>query len=59
MLKAALEENPESVILVSSKNAAHVQDNVRVAGDAGLVEPARRLHELVQTEGVPGTGVAA
>jgi len=57
MLKAALAANPESVILVSSKNAAHIRDNSRVAEDAGMVEPARRLHALVQAEGIPGGGV--
>jgi D-threo-aldose 1-dehydrogenase len=53
MLKASLEENPESVILVSSKKAAHIADNVRVAGDQSLVEPARRLHRLALSERFP------
>ena len=54
MLKAARVENPSSIILFSSKNAGHIQNNVRVAGDATLVEPARQLYALVQREGVPG-----
>jgi hypothetical protein len=48
MLKAALVENPESVILFSSKSAVHMQHNVKVAGDGTLEAPARRLYELVQ-----------
>jgi aryl-alcohol dehydrogenase-like predicted oxidoreductase len=52
MLKASLVVHPESVVLVSSKNASHIGDNVRVADDARLKEPARRLYELVQREGV-------
>jgi D-threo-aldose 1-dehydrogenase len=50
MLKAALVENPESVILFSSKSAVHMQHNVKVAGDGTLEAPARRLYELVQCE---------
>ena len=49
MLKAALVENPESVILFSSKSAEHIRRNVEVAEDATLEAPARRLYELVQT----------
>lgn len=52
MLKAALVVHPETLVLVSSKNAEHIGDNVRVADDASLVEPARRFYELVQREGV-------
>ncbi|HEX4156791.1 MAG TPA: aldo/keto reductase [Acidobacteriaceae bacterium] len=52
MLKAALEMNLGTVVLVSSKNGLHIGDNVEVADDAGLVEPARRLYDLVQREGV-------
>jgi aryl-alcohol dehydrogenase-like predicted oxidoreductase len=52
MLKAALVEHPGSILLVSTKDAAHIGDNVRVADDAEMVEPARRLYELVQREGV-------
>jgi len=50
MLKAALEENPESVILFSSKRAEHIWRNVGVAADAALAAPARRLYALVQRE---------
>ena len=50
MLKAALEENPESVILFSSKRPAHILQNVEVAEDAALVAPARRFYALVQRE---------
>jgi D-threo-aldose 1-dehydrogenase len=52
MLKAALVVHPGTVVLVSSKNAAHIGDNVRVADDGKLMAPARRLYELVQREGV-------
>jgi aryl-alcohol dehydrogenase-like predicted oxidoreductase len=52
MLKAALVLHPGTVLLVSSKNPAHISDNVHVADDAALEEPARRLYELVQREGV-------
>jgi aryl-alcohol dehydrogenase-like predicted oxidoreductase len=50
MLKAALVENPESVILFSSKRPAHIRQNVEVAEDAALEAPARRLYALVQRE---------
>ncbi len=50
MLKAALVENPQSVVLFSSKQPAHMQHNVEVAGDAALEAPARRLYTLVQSE---------
>jgi D-threo-aldose 1-dehydrogenase len=50
MLKAALVVNSGSVILFSSKDPRHIQANVRVAGDEGLVAPALRLYELVQSE---------
>lgn len=52
MLKAALVLHPNSIVLVSSKSPAHIRENVRVAGDASLEEPARRLHQLVQREGL-------
>jgi len=48
MLKAALVENPASVILFSSKDPAHMWRNVEVAGDASLEAPAMRLYGLVQ-----------
>jgi D-threo-aldose 1-dehydrogenase len=53
MLKAAFVFNPHSVILVSSKNPMHIEANVRVASDESLTGPARRLHGLLQLEGVP------
>jgi D-threo-aldose 1-dehydrogenase len=55
MLKASLVENPEAVILFSSKSPTHMRHNVAVAQDASLVAPARRLYELVQQHRVvPG-----
>ncbi len=51
MLKAALVLNPQSVILVSSKDRHHIAENVRVAGDDTLTEPARKLYTLAQREG--------
>ena len=48
MLKAALIENPESVVLFSSKSAAHMRRNVAVAEDATLEAPARKLYGVVQ-----------
>ena len=50
MLKAALVLNPTSVILVSSRNRHHIAENVRVAGDGRLAEPARKLYTLAQRE---------
>jgi aryl-alcohol dehydrogenase-like predicted oxidoreductase len=49
MLKAALIENPRSPILFSSKNPAHMSENVRVCGDASLEAPARAFYSLVQS----------
>jgi D-threo-aldose 1-dehydrogenase len=51
MLKTSLVMNPESVILFSSKNPKHIQENVRVAGDETLEAPARRFYELMQAHG--------
>ncbi len=51
MLKAALVLNPQSVILVSSRNRHHITENVRVANDRSLAEPARKLYTLAQREG--------
>ena len=50
MLKAALELNPESVILFSSRRPGHIHANAAVADDAGLIAPATRLYKLVQAE---------
>jgi D-threo-aldose 1-dehydrogenase len=52
MLKAALVLYPNTILLVSSKNPAHIKENVRVAEDASLETPARRLYDLVQREGL-------
>lgn len=52
MLKAALVLYPNTVLLVSSKNPAHIRENVGVAEDASLEEPARRLYHLMQREGL-------
>lgn len=53
MLKAALEVYPGSVLLVSSKHAAHLRANVGTAGEAALGAPALRLATLVAREGLP------
>ena|SRR5437868_6177578 len=50
MLKAALLENPEGIVLFSSKSSAHIRNNVGVAQDAGLESPAGRLYALIQSE---------
>jgi aryl-alcohol dehydrogenase-like predicted oxidoreductase len=50
MLKAALMENPESVILFSSKNPEHIRRNVETAGDAALEAPAKKLYGVVQAQ---------
>lgn len=50
MLKAALVHNPESVILVSSRNRQHIDGNLRVAGDDTLTGPARKLYIVAQRE---------
>ncbi len=50
MLKAALVMNPASVVLFSSKKPQHIQENVRVAGDAALEWPAQKFYDLVQSE---------
>jgi aryl-alcohol dehydrogenase-like predicted oxidoreductase len=52
MLKAALVLYPNTILLVSSKNPAHIKENVRVAEDESLETPARRLYDLVQREGL-------
>jgi aryl-alcohol dehydrogenase-like predicted oxidoreductase len=50
MLKAALNMNPTSIILFSSKNPAHIQANVHTAANTSLELPARQLYNLVQSE---------
>lgn len=54
MLKASLVLHPASILLFSSRDAAHIRHNVEVAGDDTLTEPARRLHAVVGREGFPG-----
>jgi aryl-alcohol dehydrogenase-like predicted oxidoreductase len=55
MLKASLVMNPASVILFSTRSAAHAQANVATAEDASVTAPARRFYELVQQEGLPAS----
>jgi aryl-alcohol dehydrogenase-like predicted oxidoreductase len=50
MLKAALVMNSDSVILFSSKDPRHIQENARVGGDVSIETPARKLYELIQAE---------
>jgi diketogulonate reductase-like aldo/keto reductase len=50
MLKSALIENPNGIVLFSSKLLEHIRNNVAVAEDATLDAPARRLYALVQSE---------
>ncbi|HWB33649.1 MAG TPA: aldo/keto reductase [Acidobacteriaceae bacterium] len=50
MLKAALVENPGSVVLFSSKSVQHMQRNAATAEAGELAEPARRLYALVRRE---------
>ena len=50
MIKAALEVFPDSVLLVSSKSAEHLQANVRTAGDGSIRAAALRLIELAERE---------
>ena len=47
MLKAGLVENPGSVVLVSSKNTAHIRRNASVIDDTTLETPARTLYRVV------------
>jgi aryl-alcohol dehydrogenase-like predicted oxidoreductase len=57
MLKAALVLYPDTIVLVSSKNPAHIRENVHVAEDASLEAPARRLYDLVQREGLASAAI--
>ncbi len=50
MLKASYLLNPASILLFSSKNTRHIQDNVAVARDTSLDAPARKLYDLFQQE---------
>ena|SRR5579875_1439124 len=56
MLKASLVHNPESIVLVSSRNRHHITENVRVASDDSLIEPARKLYTVAQREGATVLG---
>jgi D-threo-aldose 1-dehydrogenase len=50
MLKAAMAENRDGIILFSSKRPEHIRNNAEVARDATLDSPARRLYALIQSE---------
>jgi aryl-alcohol dehydrogenase-like predicted oxidoreductase len=50
LLKAALVQNPASIVLFSSKNPTHIQANVHTAANSMLDEPARQLYQLAQSE---------
>jgi hypothetical protein len=62
MLKAALIENPDSIILFSSKNPAHIRRNIETAANVALAEPARKLyaqiHGRTALQNVPSERVA-
>jgi len=48
MLAAAWVLNPQSMLLVASRNPKRIAENVAVVADASLEEPARKLHELAR-----------
>jgi aryl-alcohol dehydrogenase-like predicted oxidoreductase/choline dehydrogenase-like flavoprotein len=48
LLKASLDQYPQSLTLFSSASEEHIFDNVAVATDPRLTTPAQRLIELVQ-----------
>jgi len=50
MLKSALMENPQSVILFSSKSPEHIRRNAETAGDAALEAAAKKLYGVVQAQ---------
>lgn len=50
LLKAALEVNPASIILFSSKSPAHIQANVDLAAADSLSAPAVALYRIIQSE---------
>ena len=50
LLKAALEVNPTSIVLVSTRHIRRIQANVEVAEDQAEAQPALRLWELVRSE---------
>ena len=47
MLKAALVENPASIILFSSRSVDHIRRNVATGANAALAEPARKLYAQI------------
>ena len=51
MLRSSLDINASGLVLFSSKNAGHIEDNVNIASDAALQEPAGVLRALVRREG--------
>ncbi len=50
MLSAAVGGNPHSIILFSSKDEKHIQNNSRIAGEEKLLLPASQLRDLIQAE---------
>jgi choline dehydrogenase-like flavoprotein/diketogulonate reductase-like aldo/keto reductase len=50
LLKASLDEHPKSLTLFSTRQEAHIFDNVEVATNMSLVEPARRLVALLRED---------
>lgn len=50
MLKASAVRNPDALLLFSSTRAGNIRANVSTVEDAGLGEPARRLHEVLRRE---------
>ena len=53
MLRASLDHNPASIILFSSRSPSRISANVRISENNELAEPARRLFEIAQREGLP------
>lgn len=50
MLRCALRQVPDGIVLFSSKDVGHIEANVSAAQDSSLDEPAERLRTLVATE---------
>lgn len=53
LLKAALEQRPNDLILFSSTQPEHIIANVRTAEDTTLARPALKLLEVLQGEAMP------
>ena len=51
MLRSSLDLNGSGIVLFSSKNARHIEGNVKIASDDTLQEPATVLRALVRREG--------